>query len=188
MWIADPAGAIGRVGPSGSMSRFPLRRGSGVPFAIAPGPAGGVLFNDFTGYFEHSRELVAFGGGAARRILVLPSAASDIDAVADGFRGAVWFTDFAADQIDELTPRGELRSFAEPGANGALNDIAAGPDGAMWFTDSNGLVGRVTSSGAISELALPAPASEPDGITAGPGRTIWVAESGADAVVRISVP
>jgi virginiamycin B lyase len=55
----------------------------------------------------------------------------------------------------------------------------------MWFTEQAGLVGRVTPGGLITQLALPSPGSNPDGITAGPGRTIWIAETGVDAIARI---
>ena len=70
--------------------------------------------------------------------------------------------------------------------NNGLNDITPGPHSAMWFTEQSGLIGRITSAGALSQLALPIPGSGPDGITAGPGRTVWVAETGADAIVRIN--
>jgi streptogramin lyase len=45
----------------------------------------------------------------------------------------------------------------------------------------------VTTEGAVSELALPSPGSNPDGIAAGPGKSIWVTETGSDAIVEISL-
>ena len=49
-------------------------------------------------------------------------------------------------------------------------------------------IGRLTPTGTFSQLALPGQGSAPDGITVGPGRTIWVAETGADAIARITLP
>jgi len=35
---------------------------------------------------------------------------------------------------------------------------------------------------------LPSPSSNPDAIAAGPGRTVWIAETGADAIVKVTLP
>jgi virginiamycin B lyase len=48
-------------------------------------------------------------------------------------------------------------------------------------------VGRITPDGAVTQLALPGAGSDPDGIAAGPDRTVWVAETGTDAIVRITL-
>jgi hypothetical protein len=58
-------------------------------------------------------------------------------------------------------------------ASGA-DGIAAG-GAVLWFTEHLGdIVGRVTTSGAISEFPVPTPNSFPDGITLGPrpGRVV----------------
>jgi len=119
-------------------------------------------------------------------VLTLPDRLSNIDALAAGASGTVWFTDFGASQIGELQPGG-FRLFADKSPYAGLSDIAGGPDGAMWFTEQSGLVGRITPAGAISQLALPGAGSNPDGIAAGPGRTIWVTETGTGAIARISL-
>jgi streptogramin lyase len=35
---------------------------------------------------------------------------------------------------------------------------------------------------------LPSPGSNPDGITAAPGRTLWIAQTGANAIVKVTLP
>jgi streptogramin lyase len=57
----------------------------------------------------------------------------------------------------------------------------------MWISAQDGIIARVTARGAISELALPAPGSNPDGIAAGPNKSIWVTETGSDAIVEINL-
>src|SRR5260370_1303915 len=47
--------------------------------------------------------------------------------------------------------------------------------------------GAEALSGALSELALPSPGTNPDGIAAGPRQTIWVTETGSDAIARVTL-
>jgi hypothetical protein len=63
--------------------------------------------------------------------------------------------------------------------------ITLGGDGALWFTDpENGKVGRMTTDGKLTEYYLGA-SSFPLGITAGPGHSIWFAESGVNRIGRL---
>ena len=80
-----------------------------------------------------------------------------------------------------------FRLFADGAPYAGLSDITRGPGGAMWYTEQAGLIGRVTPAGAVAQLALPGAGSNPNGITAGPARTIWVTETGTDSVVRITL-
>ena len=49
--------------------------------------------------------------------------------------------------------------------------ITSGPDGAVWFTESGG-VGRITTSGTITEYPLPGPVSC-SSLAAGPDGALW---------------
>ena len=187
VWVADPAGELDRVNSSGLAGRTPVRTGGGIPFAVARGPGGTAWVSSFTGYFEHGRVLEQLGGRSGPRVVTLADPASDVDALTAGPAGSIWFTDWGAGKIGELAAGGGLRLFADPSPYSGLNDIAAGPDGAMWYTGQAGLIGRLTPAGTFSQLVLPGQGSAPDGITAGLGRTIWVAETGADAIARIAL-
>src|SRR6185437_2405587 len=69
-------------------------------------------------------------------------------------------------------------AFIQPGG------ITAGPDGALWFTFANytspaggtvgvgGIIGRVSTSGSVTEFPLPAGIS-PGPIAAGPDGALW---------------
>jgi len=189
LWVADPAGFADQLTSARTITRTPLPSGPGLPFALAVPGGGGLVVSEFTGYYEYSRVLVRTRPGlpaAQAQVLTLPNRLSNIDALAAGASGTVWFTDFGASQIGELQPGG-FRLFADKSPYAGLSDIAGGPDGAMWFTEQSGLVGRITPAGAISQLALPGAGSNPDGIAAGPGRTIWVTETGTGAIARISL-
>jgi hypothetical protein len=71
----------------------------------------------------------------------------------------------------------------------APSGIALGPDGALWFaeTDAN-KIGRMTTTGRITEFALPPDPSGPNlpgEIVAGPDGAMWFTESGVNKIGRI---
>src|ERR1019366_5606741 len=58
--------------------------------------------------------------------------------------------------------------------------IAVGPDGALWFTEDvfnipgkNCVIGRITTSGAITEYPILTANSDVTGIAAGPDGALW---------------
>jgi virginiamycin B lyase len=66
--------------------------------------------------------------------------------------------------------------------------LVSGADGAVWFTDqgTTKAIGRVTTDGSISELAL-APPAVPRQIRVGPDGAIWFTDTGTPAIGRIGV-
>jgi streptogramin lyase len=64
--------------------------------------------------------------------------------------------------------------------------MAAGCDGNLWFIELSDRVGRITTSGAVTEFANGiTPSSRPAGIAAGPDGNLWFTEFRADQVARI---
>jgi streptogramin lyase len=66
-----------------------------------------------------------------------------------------------------------------PGTGGTALplEITAGPDGALWFTEQDGgKIGRITTTGLLTEYALPTPEMMPIGITNGPDGALWFTE------------
>ena len=48
----------------------------------------------------------------------------------------------------------------------------------MWFAELQaGKIGRITAAGAITEFAIPTPASRPDVVTAGADGNVWFIEN-----------
>lgn len=65
--------------------------------------------------------------------------------------------------------------------------ITAGSDGALWFTDpGTSQIGRITTTGAITEFTLPIPDSHPYAITTGPDGALWCTEQEAGKIGRIT--
>jgi uncharacterized repeat protein (TIGR01451 family) len=103
--------------------------------------------------------------------------------------GALWFTDTGSpSQIGRITTSGTIQEFPVP-TDSYLFGITAGQDGNLWFAESSvgpgkpdakDQVGRITPEGMVTEYSTGiTPGSGPNGITTGPGGTLWLTESSA---------
>jgi virginiamycin B lyase len=50
----------------------------------------------------------------------------------------------------------------------------------MWFVAGDGVLGRITTEGEITEFPFPTPKSGPQSITMGPDRALWFTEGAAN--------
>ena len=53
------------------------------------------------------------------------------------------------------------------------NQIRAGPDVALWFTNGGNTIGRVTTSGVVTNNFTDPSIDNPQGIPAGPDGALW---------------
>ena len=134
-----------------------------VPRALAADPVGTIT--------EYP---VASGGGLNR--------------ITSGPDGNIWFTESGINKIARMTPAGSatpgvVTEFAIPTPDSGPIDITTGPDGALWFTEFVGTIGRITTSGQITEYRI-APLRNNGtslkkdrafafGITSGPDGALW---------------
>jgi streptogramin lyase len=75
------------------------------------------------------------------------------------------------------------------GSESSPEGIAAGPDSALWFLENGvGRVGRITTSGVITEYSAPALVATGIfvGIVTGPDGNIWFVEPVSNAIGRIT--
>lgn len=125
-------------------------------------------------------------------------------AITAGPDGALWFTGIPG-EIGRITTAGVVTEFplpevpppagSKPGTAStpaAATSIVAGPDGALWFTGVPGETGRISTTGVVTEFAvpdIPPPAGSkpgtagtpatPTSITVGPDGAVWFGENGA---------
>jgi streptogramin lyase len=95
--------------------------------------------------------------------------------------GYLWFAERAPGYIAKMNPRtGSLYEYPLPlGINADPNGIAAGPDGNIWFTDeAANSIGKITTSGAVTEYPIPSASADPWGITTGPDGNLYFTEVG----------
>ena len=81
----------------------------------------------------------------------LPAAGTPMG-IAAGSDGNLWVTIPAVHAVCRVTPdgRGTAFYFAE---EVLPSMIAAGPDTNLWFTEPNGKIGRLTTSGFLTEFS-----------------------------------
>ena len=110
---------------------------------------------------------------------------ADITAGADG---NVWFTDYIANQIVEMTPAGVTTRYSIPTFFSLPSSITLGPDGNVWFAEVNGNnIGRITPEGVMTEFPVPTPvAGLYGGITTGADGNVWFAEGNSGKLGRIT--
>jgi len=184
-------GKIGRMTTTGSLSEFSLPSANTLAIDIITGPDGNLWFTE---------------GGKLARITPMGkisefklSPPTMAQSIATGPDGNLWFTDQS--KIGRMTLTGKVSEFSLPvhqypagpnpikapagsGPNQSLS-ITAGPDGNLWFTEIGpaGLgssIGRITTSGKITEFPLPSANSFPSSITAGSDGNLWFTVIGSN--------
>lgn len=119
----------------------------------------------------------------------LPSTAVPRD-IAVGSGGVIWFTDNATPAIGEIDSDGQIKEFAKGLASGSQPyAIVAGPDGNMWFSDGMGAIGRVTTSGVISEFTSARLKADPPAALTVDGSNVWTIATGTRSsfLVRVAL-
>jgi len=76
--------------------------------------------------------------------------------------------------------------FPLPQGSSGPRGIVTGPDGALWFTQQANKIGRITTSGSLTEYSIPTDQSSPDSITLGPDENLWFLETRGNKVARIT--
>ena len=86
-----------------------------------------------------------------------------------------------------LAPPVRFTELPIPTPGTPADQIVLGLDGALWFTEINAnQIGRITTSGQISEFLLPTNHSFPTSIAVGPDGALWFTEAGTDQIGRIT--
>jgi virginiamycin B lyase len=134
--------------------------------------------------------MTAFAASAPKVALhsARPAGADGIapDTITLGPHGYLWFTESNPVGVGRINARsGSVRSFSIPhNATTALGGLASGPGGFLWLAAGR-VLDRITSAtGAVKSFALPSGASA-TGVTAGPDRSVWFADSGNSSIGRL---
>lgn len=115
--------------------------------------------------------------------------------IVNGPDGNLWFTDPGNNQIDRVTPQGQITQFTLPTHTDSdgnpddptPDDIVTGPNGNLWFTESGvDRIGEITPSGTITEFETPTADSYPTGIAVGSDGNLWFIESGTNDIGKIT--
>ncbi len=142
--------------------------------------------------------------GRVNGTFVIPTRFADPGRIVAGPDGNLWFTEQGAvgangafkpthpapGKIGRITPTGRITEFTTPTPFSNPAGITIGPDGNLWFTEysyevrdmpgvqhGGNKIGRITTSGSITEFPVPTPVARADGITAGPDGAVYFTES-----------
>jgi virginiamycin B lyase len=112
--------------------------------------------------------------------------------IARGSDSAMWISESGGTgaRIARLDSSQRLTEYAAPTCTTitpAYYGIVLGPDGNMWFTErSNGCIGRITPSGAITMFSTGVSGTGPVCITVGPDGAMWFGEDIGNGLGRIT--
>jgi uncharacterized protein (TIGR03437 family) len=163
---------IGRITMAGVITEYSLPDPNSGPSAIAAGSDGALWFIEA---ISNKIGRITTSGETTELALPASLARYGVYAIAAGPDGALWLTvAYGGNLIVRLTTDGVFSSYQiAAAANSGSTSITAGPDGAMWFADSNLKLGRITTSGTITEYPLPGKNDTPYTIAAGPDGALW---------------
>lgn len=194
VWFTDDHGdRIGRMDAAGQVT-FPARLAQwSMPSYITVGPDGAIWFTE-----SSADKIGRLTPGGQLREYTVSTGGSVPRGITAGPDRAIWFTEQAGNKIGRLGMDGHISDFPLPNRGGAQcgnvcpEGIATGPDGALWFTESQlsiaggNRIGRMTSTGRLSEYEIPTENSQPSRIGAGGEDGLWFTEGRAPKLGRIT--
>lgn len=196
LWFTDHLGAwVRRITTAGVITdvNIPTVLPSvGGHSDITVGPDGNLWFTERERNGQGKIGVITTAGAITEFPISLGS--SDPRGIAAGSDGNIWFTEwFTGDpggsgNVWRMTTNGEITGgFTIPTAYSLPEGITAGPDGNLWFTEAGGnKVGRITTTGDITEFPIPTPNSSPFDIAAGPDGNLWFTEQTGNKIGRIT--
>src|SRR5579863_3976882 len=150
---------IGRVDPLGNLTEYAIPSGNyGVE--IAAGLSGTLWSTEIIPTSGPNPAAIgAISTSASITEYPVPNAAtSQLQGIALGPYSNMWFIDSGNDEIGTITPAGGITMHAGIHLGAYPFDITAGPtaDNDLWFTEKDlGRVGKITTSGSVTEFFLP---------------------------------
>jgi streptogramin lyase/Ca2+-binding RTX toxin-like protein len=182
-WITEYGGnVIARITPAGVVTEFPVLPAGMAAGDIYAAPDGTLWF------YQASNGQLGRLNPLTQEYRQYPVPIT-IGGMVIGPDGDLWFagTDNKIYQVNPATGT-VLHAYPIPTANSFPRGFTAGPDGNLWFVEAVGnKVGRITTTGVITEFVIPTAGSLPYGITAGPDGNLWFGEAGANKIGRVNL-
>jgi virginiamycin B lyase len=117
----------------------------------------------------------------------IPTGGSMPQFMTSGPDGALWFTEYNANQIARVSTAGSIQEFTATSSGAGPKKIIAGPDGNLWFTaQTSNTINRITTAGNVTSFTVPTSSSSPEGLTVGPDGNIWFVEFQTDKIGHVT--
>ena len=193
LWFTEAAGAkIGRITTAGTVTGFTIPKVK--TGEITTGADGALWFAHFRGKIGR----ITTTGATTEFTLSTENASPG--AITTGPDGALWFTESVGGKILRTTTDGTITEFALANPNAQPWGITTGPDGALWFTEASCVrepgsrctvgnkIGRITTTGVVTEFSIPSDGSGSHSITTGPDGALWFTEYYGSRIGRLVLP
>jgi streptogramin lyase len=190
LWFTEHGpGKIGRLTPSGTFTEFPIPTLNSGPCAIAAGPDGNLWFGE-----NSSGQIAKITPTGTVTTFATPTQGT-IGGITAGPDGNVWYTVSTGSvltgtsKIGRVTTTGAFAEFTLAPSSLATG-IASGPDGNLWFADSSvfaSKIGKITTAGTVTEVAVPLGGGMPVSVVAGPDGNLWYTDYSAAKIGRVTV-
>lgn len=193
LWFTSSgANKIGRMTPAGAVTEFVVPTTGAGPRGIVAGPDGNLWFVEPGTFGTSSSKIGRLTPSGA--FTEFPTAGSLLWDMAAGPDGNLWFArPFPRSTIVRMSPAGATTNFFPTGP--FPRGLTPGPSGDVWFTTISSAwvvggaithatdgIGRISSSGAITEYSVPA-VDILDQIVTGPDGNLWF-PAGASKIWR----
>lgn len=111
---------------------------------------------------------------------------SDPYSITRGPDGALWFiANDSGRHIVRIDSTGKMQGHRLPEGSRAQSLVAG--DGALWFTDAgDNKIGRMSTTGSVTEFAVSTPNAGLTGICQGPDGRLWFLEGAANKVAAVT--
>ncbi|HSY48912.1 MAG TPA: hypothetical protein VLC46_08885 [Thermoanaerobaculia bacterium] len=191
LWFAEiQFNNLAWISPFGDLAEFHLTATSnqaGGIMAVAAGSDQSIWFTENNanrvGHVNQSGQFTEFN---------LPTADVQPAGIVLGADGNFWFTESQLNgnaRIGRITPSGIVTEYPITTAQSTAVAIVAGPDGALWFswsTSTAGKIGRISTTGALTQFDLPA-GMTPDALVFGADGALWFTDFNSSAIGRMAV-
>ncbi len=187
VWFGTDYNGIARITPKGKITFFPVLNNSVQVTGVTLGPDKNIWYTEVDG--------PNVGKMTPKGVFTeYPAGFVGEDyrwGIAAGSDGRIWFPGAGASRIGAIQTNGKGLTYYTAGITGVPAVITAGPDGNLYFGETDGVVGRITTSGVVTEFPLPGNpgANFPVlGICAGPDGNIWFTNNNHAQVGRLALP
>lgn len=181
VWFGTDFNGIGRITPTGRVTFLDIANNNAQATALALDKRGNVWYIEWAG--NSVGFITPAGGGTAFNV----GQGGNSFGIAFGPDGRIWFADPMNKRIGRINTNGTGLRYFSRGLTGQPDSITAGPDGNLYFGEYSPAVGRLTTTGAITEFPVPAKlGSFPIlGLTTGPDGNIWFTNNQHSQIGRL---
>ncbi len=191
LWFAEVQfNNLAWISPFGDLAEYHLTATSNVAGGIMAVAAGSDLSIWFTE--NHANRVGRITQSGQFTEFNLPAANVQPAGIALGPDGNFWFTESQLNgnaRIGRITPAGIVTEYPITTAQSTAVAIVAGPDGALWFswsTSTAGKIGRISTTGTLTQFDLPAGMTA-DALAFGADGALWFTDFNGSAIGRMAL-